>query len=438
MKAAASVITSLASGRKASQLYPPTHPAFIEAIDALVTAVSAATASGPITLNLHQGHLYHASSVIPDDNPGCAAIAEALESRKVESLTLQAHFSRTDATGLVEVLGLRPSPELDVEAELQRRGVTAVTVSFLLDEEREEREERDRKREQDRALYNRLVAVLKAMSAQIAQSGRPDTAAAGEMVDNIMQRMLEDQASVLGLATMRGMNEAHLFHSINVMIYSMTLGSALGLPEEGLTSLGLAALMHDIGKAAFKTDDPAQAEPMRRMHPQIGAELLARHSDEDPSPMLVAYEHHMHVDGGGFPEHPGDYVGHPFSRMVAIADRYTNLTTETAEREAMTPDKAILQVLRESGTALDPMFARLFAKAMGVFPVGCLVRLSDQSVGVVSRPGEESLRPIVRIVYDQGGLPLEEPYEIDTAEHDLPIVEVVDPASLAVSVSEHL
>ncbi|MDP2181057.1 MAG: HD domain-containing protein [Actinomycetota bacterium] len=436
---ATAVATTLAAGRKAAQLYPQQHPAFVEAIDGLVGAASETTGAGPLQLNLHQGHLYHQSAVLPDDAPGVVAIAEAFEVRKIESMTFHPGFSREEAIGLVEVLGLRPSATLDIEAELSARGVTSVSLAFLAEEDAEEKKERDRIREQDRALYNRLVSVLRTLSTQVAQGGANDLGTAGTVVGNVMRRLLEDQSAVLGLATIRGQTESNLFHSINVMIYSLALGHTLGLPEQGLASLGLSALMHDIGKAAFKADDPTQAEPMARMHPSIGADILSRLPDEDRAPMLVAYEHHMYVDGSGVPERPNDYVPHPYSRMVSIANRYANLTNPgSPDIPALTPDKAIVTLLREARTRFDPMFVRLFAKAMGVFPIGCIVRLSDQSVGVVCRAGTKELAPVVRVVYDAGGLGLDEPIELDLDGSELAIVEVVGAESLNVEVSDHL
>ncbi len=431
------LVVALASARKASQLYPPTHPEHAGALDALVGAVGEATASGPFTLNVHQGRLYNQSTVLHEETPGVHAVAEAFESRKIESLTMHPGFSAKDGSGLVEVLSLRPSATLAVEEELEARGVIGVTIALLADTD-EEREERDRLREQDRALYHRLVAVLRTLSAQVAQGGDTDLTNAENMVGNLMGRMLEDQSAVLGLATLRGHSEADLFHSINVMIYSLTLGATLGLPEEGLSSLGVSALMHDVGKAAFDHSDPGQADAMRAMHPKVGADILSRIPDEDPAPMLVAYEHHMHMDGGGYPDRDADYIPHPFSRMVAIANRYANLTGPIAAHEALTPDKAVVQLLREAGSVFDPLFARLFAKAMGVFPVGCMVRLSDQSVGVVSQPGEDALSPVVRVVYDPHGFEIEDPQDVDLAEAALTIVEVVDPQSLDVAVADHL
>ena len=125
--------------------------------------------------------------------------------------------------------------------------------------------------------------------------------------------------------------------------------------------------------------------------------------------------------------------------MVAIADRYENLTSPPSDgAKAMTPDKAVVQVLREGGTILDPFFVRLFASALGVFPVGCLVRLSDHSVGVVARPGEDPLAPVVRLAYDDCGAELDGPDQIDLSLGDVRIVEVIHPSSLQVDVSEKL
>lgn len=438
---AVTVVSALAAGRKASQLYPPQHPAFIEAMDGLVAAIGESCAcepTGAFTLNLHQGRLYHESVVLPDETPGVAAMAEAFETRRIESLTLHSQIATKDVIGLVEVLGLKPSPNLDVKAELDSRGVAGVTLSIIVDEGDAEWEERDRVREQDRALYHRLVSTLNQMSAQVVAGDFRQISKADSLVGEIVGRLMQDEAAVLGLATLRSATEAEAYHAVNVMIYSLTLGAELGLPAEGLSSLGTSALTHDIGKAAFEHDDPSQAEAMRTMHSQAGADILSGLSPEDPTPMLVAYEHHMHVDGTGHPERAADYVGHPFSRMVAIADRYANLTAGTGGFEALTPDKAIIQILREAGSMLDPLFARLFAKALGVFPVGCVVRLSDNSVGVVCGAGLDPLAPCVRITWDTNGMAAEKPEQVELATDGRTIIEVVDPESLNTQVADHL
>ncbi len=430
------VVAAIAAGRKATQLYPVAHPAFVEAIDALVAATGSSTADGPFVLNLYQGRLYHESSVLPADVPGVRAIAEAFESRGLESLSIHPGFSRDDAILLVEVLGLRPGPDLDIETELKSRGVSTVSVAFLADEG-EDRAERERQREQDRALYRRLTGAIGVMATHVSDGELPDLGVAESVVAGILARLADDPAAVMGLATLQDTGERGLFHSVNVMIHTLTLGREIGLPEEGLSLLGSAALTHDIGKTAFNASEPAQSEAMHLAHPAVGAEILGSLPDEDRTPMLVAYEHHMHVDGSGFPERAADYVPHPFSRMVAIANRYDNLVHPHAG-EPLTPDRAIVQILREAGALHDPMYARLFARAMGAFPVGSLVRLNDHAVAVVSKPGEDVLEPVVRVLWDSAGMRVAEPFEEALAASGRAIVEVVDPDSLDTNVSEHL
>jgi len=432
------IVTALVSARRAIQLYPPTHPEYDAALDLLVASIAAATASGPIALNCYEGRLYSNSVALPGDARSADTLAEAFEVRRIESLTFHPGIDKDDALGLVQVLSLRPSPTLEIEPELEKRGVTGIVVAVLEKEQDEEAAEKDRQRQADRLMYQRALAALRRVQQRLSAGGG-DMGETGALVGSVMERLLGDPSAVLGLATMRSSSERDLFHSLNVMIYALALGHRLGLPEEGLQSLGMSALMHDVGKTAFVDGDPTQAGAMREMHPRIGAEILQRVALDDPAPMLVAYEHHMHADGAGWPERPDGYHPHPYSRMVAIANRYENLTSAASpEARSLTPDKAIVQVLREGGSILDPFFVRLFASALGAFPVGCLVRLSDQTVGVVARPGEDPLAPVVRLAYDERGAELESPEELDLALSDVRIVEVIHPRSLQVDVSEKL
>lgn len=432
------VVVALAGARKAIQLYPPAHPAYGEALDALRAALIENIGEQGLVLNWHQGRLYHESAVLPDDAPGVGSIAEAFEARRLESLEFSPAVTQDDLLVLIDVLALRPSPTLDIAVELESRGVTNVIASTLADETGEERMRRHRQRESDRALHDRIVMTMRHLPERLAGTGAAELGDTQALVTGVTERLLADPSAMLALATMRDTADHSLYHSLNVMIYTLVLGERLGLPEEGLESLGLSALLHDIGKTAFDASDPAQAVSMDMMHPEVGAKILQRVSMADPAPLLVAYEHHMHADGTGWPERPPDYVSHPYSRMVAVANRYEELTNPVDPSAALTPDRAIVQVLRESASILDPLFARLFANALGVFPVGCLVRLSDQSVGVVAQAGEHPLTPVVRVVYNDRGAEIEEPEDLDLATSEIRILEVVEPESLNVAVSDKL
>jgi HD-GYP domain-containing protein (c-di-GMP phosphodiesterase class II) len=433
------LVAALSTARRAVQLYPPTHPSHREAIVLVVGAVHACCqGEGVFVLNVHEGRLYAGSQVIASDVPSLGALAQSLERHRIESLTFDPAFGEPDAVALAEVLNLRPAPDLEVAAQLAARGVTAVGVGALADGAQGEREERDRRREQDHALYRQLVSALRAVHQQTGGGGSPNLAQAQDLVGAIMSRLLEDNAAVLGMATLNARDDSALFHSINVMIYSLTLGLCMDLPEDGLLGLGIAALLHDVGKVAFDMQDPAQARAGELLHPRVGAEILSRLPGDDPTAMLVAYEHHMGADGSGHPERPRDYVTHPYSRIVAVADRYENLTKTSDGGEPLTPDRAVMRLLSESRRVLDPLFTRLFVKALGVFPIGCVVRLSDQSVGVVRATTDDLLAPVVRVLYDDRGLEVSDPLDADLRTDNRTVVEVVDPASLSLQVADRL
>jgi len=438
---AARAVTAIAGTRRAVQLYPPAHPAYGEALEELEGSVRAAAGGGPLVLNVHQGRLYQDSTVLPDDVPGLGQVVEMLESLGLESVVFQPTFSAKDAVGLTEILAMRPSPELDVSAELAARGVRAVAVSLLARTGDEgEVSERDMVREQHRSLLRRSMLSVHNSLAKASAHDAASIDEARTVARNLVDHLHKDAAQVLTIALAPGGEDAAQAHALRVMVYALLIGSRLGLPTEQMESLGAAALLHDIGKSAFDANDPAQRERMIAEHPRTGAEMLQRLAAVDVAPLLVAYEHHMCADGSGLPARPQGYVAHPFSRMVGIADRYESLIHPPVGTAAMTPDRALVQVLREAGAKLDPFLSRLFANAMGPLPVGCVLRLSDHSVAIVSRPGADPLAPVVRPIFDAHGLEVADASaeDVDLSHSALRIVEVISPETLNIDVAELL
>ncbi|MCL4078218.1 HD domain-containing protein [Coriobacteriia bacterium Es71-Z0120] len=435
---AVDLVAALSTARRAAHLYPQTHPSYVEAIASFTNAVSACVAARPCTLAVYAGRLYHENAPLPLDVPAVRSLAETFESHNVESVTFHPDVAQHELVALLEALSAKPEAGYDLAAELERAGVVGVTIGVIADEDAQKAEERNRKKEQDRALYHRLLALMQRLSEQVARRGEPDLEQAGILVEGVLARLMEDSAAVLGLTTIASASEPSLFHAINTMAYALVMGAELGIPEEGLASLGIAALLHDIGKVPFDLTDPEQAQRAEVLHPSLGAEILSRLPDADRTPMLVAYEHHMGVDGSGHPDREAGYVTHPYSRLVAIANRYDHLVTPKPHGLGLSRDRAVIQVLREGGASLDPMFTRLLAKAFGVFPVGCVVRLSDQSVGVVIAPGPSPLTPRIQLLFEPDGTETERGRTLELAGSGLDIVEVLDPRSLALDVFERL
>lgn len=432
-------VAALAAARKADQLYPESHPAHAEACNALVAAMDDATMAGPMSLTVYQGRIYAGAMPLSDETTAAAMLVEAMEARSIECLTFRHGFGPRDARAAAQVLNCRPSAAFDPVAELESRGARHVASSVVARSAETDREKRDRRREADRALYNTTLAKVRELSRQVAACDTPDVRGATDMVGAVLSRLLEDEAAVLGLATIRSQGEQELFHAVNVMIYALALGRQLGLPEAELTELGVAALVHDIGKAQFDQTTPEGIEAARIGHPATGAAALSGMPQGDRTPLLVAYEHHMGVTDEGWPERPGDYRPHPYSRIVAVGNRYDNLIKPFGrDAQAVAPERAVARLMAEGGTALDTVFVRLFIRAIGVVPIGTPVRLSDDSVGVVCAVGADVLTPTVRLVFDSLGEPVDDDGDVDLERDPRFIVEVIDAEALALDPSEHL
>lgn len=428
------IVNALAASRRAVQLYPPEHPTHREAVDGLIATVHSTVDVRPLVLNVLNGRLHEGSEVVSEVSPTVRTLAASLEARRVESLTFHVGFGRVDATGLSEALSLRPTPELQVQAELEQRGVHAVTVSELEDRSSAVTEERDRQREADRALYRQTLAGLKDIISALAEDSPVDPMVVLRTVAALIQRTADSPSAMLALASMTGHGERLRFHSVSVMLHSIILGARLGLSDKQLLSLGLAALLHDAGLFV----PPGGETGSYQAHSLAGAQALGALPDAECSAMLVALEHHMGVDGTGFPNRPAEYPVHPYSRIVAVADRYDNLV-RPEQGASLPPDEAAAHMLREaSGGSLDPVLTRVFVQIVGVLPVTSVVRLSDFSIGIVRETGEDPLRPRVRVVLDHDGIEIKPGIDVDLTEDQRTIVEVIPEALLGMRPSDYL
>jgi HD-GYP domain-containing protein (c-di-GMP phosphodiesterase class II) len=177
----------------------------------------------------------------------------------------------------------------------------------------------------------------------------------------MLEQMLQTPGLVLRLASIKSYDEYTLYHSVNVAVISMGVGLALGLPHELLRELGMAGMLHDLGKIAIPLEvlrKPGllDAEEWRIMcrHPVLGADLLARLPGSNRLPMIVAFEHHMRYDGKGYPFVREGWRQHPVSRLACLADVYDAMTSRRSYKKAIPVDQVRAFVRDEAGRTFDP------------------------------------------------------------------------------------
>ena len=217
--------------------------------------------------------------------------------------------------------------------------------------------------------------------------------------------LLADPDSALVLIAEKARDEGSAAHSLSVMTLTLLLGKQAGLPREALTSLGTGALLHDIGKTGIKPAilrNPERnkfEEEVYRLHCRTGYESAQRAGTLSKAMLDAILHHHERSDGRGFPDRlAGDAI--PLSaRIVAITDRFDNLSNPIDYRRAMSPSEALSTMWAKEREAFDAVLLQLFVRAMGVYPPGSIVLLSDGRIGavVVSAPAGSPLCPQVMI-----------------------------------------
>jgi putative nucleotidyltransferase with HDIG domain len=173
------------------------------------------------------------------------------------------------------------------------------------------------------------------------------------------------------LLSLREYDEYTTTHSLNVSVLAMALAESLGLAGREVRAFGVAGLLHDIGKVCIPHDvltKPGQLTPeereLIRRHPADGARLILQSGQQLDVAAAVAYEHHIMIDGCGYPTLHFRRDCHPASHLVHICDVYDALRTTRPYRAAWEHEQ-VMEYLRENaGTEFDESLFRAFESMM--------------------------------------------------------------------------
>ena len=291
---------------------------------------------------------------------------------------------------------------------------------------------------------------------------------AGEMVSlkrpkrtigTIIGQIVEDESMLIGLTTIKDYDEYTHYHSVNVSILAMALGHKLGLSRKFLVNLGLAGLMHDIGKVQIPidvlnkptsfTDEEWQ---LVKQHPANGALVILKIKEIDDSLInlvIPTFEHHLNYDITGYPKLRHRVKIDFYSSIIAIADQYDAMTSARVySRVPQSPERALSALLDKSGTQIDPYLLKVFINMIGVYPIGSLVVLNTNEMGLVFENNTNPdliNRPRVLIISNSSGERImDKNTAMDLTEKDeqgnyrRSIIKTLDPNLYGINLAEYL
>jgi len=228
-----------------------------------------------------------------------------------------------------------------------------------------------------------------------------------DMADNFMDSVVRNQNALACLSRIREKDNYLMEHSVNVAVLMSILGKHLQLEREYLHQCVTGALLHDIGKIMIP--DSVLHKPGKltdeefatmKLHASYSEKILKQSAKFPKVAINVAAQHHERLDGQGYPRGlSGDAVTQE-ARMASVVDIYDAITADRVYHKGMTPSNALKRMMDWCGHHLDTFYVHSFIKAIGVYPVGSFVKLSNNKAGVVIEENTDSLKPVVKVIYN--------------------------------------
>ena len=253
--------------------------------------------------------------------------------------------------------------------------------------------------------------LIKDMFFDIHMGRGIDTGACRTVVRENLESMMRNESALLWLSRMKSQDDYTGQHCLAVSVMAMGFGRYLGIEHSGLEQLGLAGLLHDVGK--IKIDSAILNKPgklteqefaVMKAHPGMGRQLLVGHRDLPPIVIDVVYGHHERPDGRGYPRKLGAELIAYFTRIISIVDTFDAITSNRVYDSARSVKDAFKILMEMRDQQFDAELVLHFIEWLGIFPVGTLVQLHTGETGlVIEKNPNFKLRPKVVVLIDQEG-----------------------------------
>ena len=345
----------------------------------------------------------------------------------------------------------------DLQQRMKQGGVNHIVVEAPPDEL--EMPDDEEQKEQAKRTYERSLAVTKDVANSARMGKTVSVKKVKRAVQDIVDQVLNNEVTLVGLTTLRDYDDYTFTHSVNVCIFSVSVGKRLGLTKMQLFDLGMGAFLHDMGKARVPIEVLGKAGKLTpeewaaiQLHPSLGAVALfgfRGYGDIPFRPMLIAYEHHIKLpDLSGYPKSIRPRQLSVFSNLIHVADVFDAATSQRvySHKPPLTPDQILQELWNDhERLGVDPVCVKALINLLGIYPVGTCVVLDMYEVCVVhgANPDPAQIhRPVVRPIFNSDGARIDGDLMdlTDTnpdGSYKRTIIKVVDPAKYGINVQDY-
>ena len=416
-----------------ARIYRPDHPRVAASIETLVEGLETWLTSHHaerLEIGTADGFLFHDRRPLLGASLSAPRIIEPLKRLGSGGLALLRGATAVDFQALAAVLGARrlgPDSPDEANAALAERGGrfirflpayrsedlagVALAAASVAPVEAFDTEAllAQSLGEAPRALYQGTVDLLQDAAVGAARGDALALDSARGTVERLLQRVTDDAGSMLSLARYERYDEFTFGHSIRVCLLALQTAATLTSDTRLLNRIGLAALLHDIGKARVPFEilhargrlDPRERSEMSR-HTEYGAQILLGMEQPDPLAVAVAFGHHRSDGPVGYPRTADGAALSLCTRLIKVCDVFEALTAVRPYKARMSPVRAYRIMMGTAGQ-FDEALLRHFIQVNGIYPVGARVRLGSGEIARVRRQTHDVERPVVEVEVSAGG-----------------------------------
>jgi HD-GYP domain-containing protein (c-di-GMP phosphodiesterase class II) len=397
-------LTDLVSSVQAGKIYPSTHPGFQEYVQKSYQNLKDILGRRPdLTIGIVGGELACGEEIFFDLSQKLKPLLAYLLERGVERIWFNQNVSREELAKFISCLSM-PKKQMreEIQDSLLREGIRNIRTGKILAPSAAEARPKAETAEEKEPAAGRESGELSVQDA----AGIVENLLKGEKIAlldlkfnvlNLLEHFSGKPHRVAEFVPPERRSLSLVIHLLGTSLLSMSFSSNMGYMQADVADIGIAALLHDIGRIAAGGRPEGETLPD---HAVLGALVLLEQSETFGTlPAVVAAEHHRRYDlkddARPYPVRP-----HFVSLIVAICNRYEALIRESYESGDFSPVKVYERMKADSGTVFSPELLDDFFRLMGVWPAGTPVVLSDGRIAVVRKPDvRDPFRPRVETVF---------------------------------------
>jgi len=278
--------------------------------------------------------------------------------------------------------------------------------------------------QQARPIIEKLNDTIEATLRAIVNNSPYDLTKLRYIVGPMVDSVIRNPDASIWLVRLRDQDDYQYKHALGVAVWVTALGRQLGLPRDELAHLAFGGVLLDIGKLKIPIEILQKTGSLNRQeyeqikkHVEFSVDLMKAHGAISDDVFSMVAHHHERFDGSGYPHGLSGAKIPLFARIAAIADSYDAMTSCRHYANAVSPSAAVSKLYEARTSLYQTELIEEFIQAIGIYPAGTLVELSDGRVGVVvAEYRTRRLRPRVLVLLDEEKHTLEMPRALNLME----------------------